>query len=74
MSGTIFFFFAKSAVSALSLLRSDFQLDQLHHNNGDKDARTGRRQQDRGEVKADDDEPGRLCLDKFLDCEQSACV
>ena len=28
-------------------------------------------QQDSGKVKADDDEPGRLCLDKFFDSEQS---
>ena len=57
-----------------SLLRSEFQLDQLHQNDGEKDARTGRRQQDRGKVKADDDEPGLLCLDKFFDSEQSDCV
>ena len=25
-------------------------------------------------VKADDDEPGRLCLDKFFNCEQADCV
>ena len=30
-----------------------------------------RRQQIVATVKADDDEPGRLCLDKFFDCEQS---
>ena len=35
----------------------------LHQNEGEKDARTGRKQQDRGNVEADDDEPGRLCLD-----------
>ena len=58
----------------LSLLRSEFQLDMLHQNDGEKDARTGRRQQDRGTVKADDDEPGRLCFDKFFSCEQSDCV
>ena len=58
----------------LSGLRSEFQLDQLHQNDGEKDARTGRRQQDRGAVKADDDEPGLLRLDKFFDCEQSDCV
>ena len=27
----------------------------------------------RGKVKADDDELGHLCLDKFFDCEQSDC-
>ena len=51
-----------------SLLHSDFQLDQLHQNDGEKDARTGRRrQQDRGKVKTDDDEPGRLRLDKYFE-------
>ena len=51
-----------------SLLHSDFQLDQLHQNDGEKDARAGRRrQQDRGKVKTDDDEPGRLRLDKFFE-------
>ena len=30
----------------------NFQLDQLHQNDGQKDARTGRREQDRGKVKA----------------------
>ena len=39
----------------------NFQLDKLHLNDGEKDARTERRQQDRGKIKADDDEPGRLC-------------
>ena len=58
----------------LSLLRQEFQLDQLHQNDVEKDARTGRRQQDRGKVKSDDDELGFLCLDKFFDCEQSDCV
>ena len=58
----------------LSVLRSEFQFDQLHQNDGEKDARTGRRQQDRGKVKADDDEPGLLCLGKFFECEQSDCV
>ena len=54
----------------LSLLCSEFQLDQLHQNDGEKDARTGRRPQDRCNAKADDDEPGCFCLDKFFDCEQ----
>ena len=57
-----------------SLLRSEFQLDQLHQNDGEKDARTERRQQDRGKVKAHGNEPGRLCLDKFFSCEQSDFV
>ena len=56
-----------------SLLRSEFQLSKLSHE-GEKDARTERRQQDRGKVKADDDEPDFNCLDKFLNCEQSDCV
>ena len=30
--------------------------------------------QDRGKVKADDDELGRLCLNKFFDWEKSDCV
>ena len=34
-------------------LCSEFQFDQLHQNDGEKDARTERRQQDRGKVKAD---------------------
>ena len=54
----------------LSLLRSEFQLDQLHQNDGEKDARAERREQDRGKVKADD-EPGLACLDKFFDCAES---
>ena len=58
----------------LSLLRSEFQLDQMHQNDGEKDARIGRRQQDRDKVKADDGEPDLVCLDKFFDCELSACV
>ena len=41
---------------------------------GEKDAPTWRRQQDRGKVKADDDELGLLCFDKFFDCEHSDCV
>ena len=47
---------------------------QLHWNDGEKDARTGRREQDRGKVKAGDDEPGLHCLDKVFDCEQSGSV
>ena len=42
----------------LSLLLSEFQLDQLHRNDGEKDARTGRSEQDPGKVKANDEEPG----------------
>ena len=57
-----------------SLLRSEFQLDQLHQNDGEEVARTRKRQQDRGRVKADDEEPGRLCLDQFFDCKKSDCV
>ena len=59
MSGTIFFICFNIRHFSF-LLRSEFQLDQLHQNDGEKDARTGRRQQDRGKDKADDDEPGRL--------------
>ena len=43
-------------------------------NYGEKDARTGRRRQDSGKVKADDDEPGLHCLHKFFDCAESGCV
>ena len=32
-------------------MRSEFQLDQLHQNDGEKDVRTEKRQQDRGKVK-----------------------
>ena len=45
----------------------------MHQNDGEKDARIGRRQQDRGKVKADDDDPDLVCLDKFFDCELSDC-
>ena len=57
----------------LTLLLSEFQLDQLHHNDGEKDARTGRREPDRGKVNPDD-EPGLTCPDKFFDCAESDCV
>ena len=39
MSGTIFYICFTSAISALSLLRAEFQLDQLYQNDGEKDAR-----------------------------------
>ena len=55
------------------MLLSEVQLDQLHENDGEKDARTGRRREDRGKVKADD-EPGFTCLYKFFDCARSDCV
>ena len=72
MSGTIFFICVTSAISAYfaALRISAWQL--LQHD-GDKDARTGRRREDRGKVKADD-EPGLTCLDKFFDCAESGCV
>ena len=60
--------FVEHEAVQLSVLRSEFQLDQLYQNDGEKDARTGRRRQDRGNVKADDDEPGFHCLGKFFDC------
>ena len=56
------------------MLLSEFQLDQLHRNDGEKGARTGRRAQDRGTVKADNDALGLTCLDKFFDCAESGCV
>ena len=51
MSGTIFFICSTSAISALSLLCQEFQLDQLHQKDGEKDARTKRRKQDCGEIR-----------------------
>ena len=45
----------------LTLLLSEFQLDQLNSNDGEKDARTGRRREDRGKDEADDDEAGLHC-------------
>ena len=66
MIGTIFFIFLTSAIS-------EFQLGQPHENDGEKDARTDRRRQDRGKVKADD-ESGLTCLDKFFDCAETDCV
>ena len=60
MSGTIFSS-VKHQPFQLTLLLSEFQLDLLHQNDGEKDARTARREQDRGKVKADDDEPGLTC-------------
>ena len=47
----------------LYLLRSEFEFDQLHQNDGEEDARTERRRQDCGKIKANSDEPGRDCLD-----------
>ena len=74
MSGTIFFICSTSAISALCCAQN-FSLTSCTKTDDEKDARTGRRrQQDRGKVKADDDESGFLCLDKFFDCEQSDCV
>ena len=58
----------------LSLLCfKNFSFDQLHQNDGEKDARTGTEEEDCNKVKADDDEPDRHCLDKFFICEQSDC-
>ena len=74
MSGTIFFICSTSAISALSAVSKKFQLDQLHRKDGEKDARTARRARDRGKVKADDDEPGFHCLNKFFDCAEFGCV
>ena len=55
------------------MLFSEFQLDQLHENVSEKDARTGRRRKDRGKAKADV-ELGLICLDKFFDSAKSDCV
>ena len=70
----LLYLFNISHFSSLSLLRSEFQLNQLHQNDGDKDARTKRRQQDCGKIRANGDEPGRHCLDKFFICGPSDCV
>ena len=52
----------------LHLLRSEFQLDKLHQQDGEKDARTERRREDCGEVKTDV-QPDLSCCDKFFfDC------
>ena len=57
----------------LSFEHQPFQLDQLHQNDGEKDARAERRELDRCKVKADD-ELGLTCLDKFFDCAESGSV
>ena len=57
----------------LDLLRSEFQLHQLPWNDGEKDARRERREQDRCKAKSDD-EPRLACCDKFFDCAKSNCV
>ena len=54
MSGTIFFICLTSAISALSAALRIFSLTSCTETMVKKDARTGRRQQDRGKVKADD--------------------
>ena len=54
----------------LNLLLSEFQLDQLHGSDGDKDSRTERRREDCGKVKADF-ELGLTCLCKFFHCAKS---
>ena len=41
---------------------------------GEEDARTKWRWQGCGKIKANGDEPGRHCFDKFFICEQSDCV
>ena len=67
MSGTIFSICLTSATSA------EFQLHQLPCDDGEKDARRERREQDRCKAKSDD-EPGLACCDKFFDCAKSNCV
>ena len=57
----------------LSQLRSEFQLDLLPQNDGEEDARTKRRRQDCGKIKADGDELVVNRLDKFLIREPSGC-
>ena len=58
----------------LPLLRSKFQLDWLHQSDGKEDARTKRRRQDCGNIKAHSNELDFHCLDKFLIREPSDCV
>ena len=52
--------FFKHQPVQLDLLLSEFQLAQLHGNDGEEDARKGRRRKDCGKVKADD-ELGFIC-------------
>ena len=52
----------------------NYQLDQVHRKDGEKDARTERGKQDCGEIQADGDGPGQFCSFKFFICEQSGCV
>ena len=67
MSGTIF------SICLTSSIWEAFQLHQLPWNDGEKDARRERREQDRCKVKVDN-EPGLACCDKFFDCAKSNCV
>ena len=64
MSGTIFFICSTSAISALCCAQNFSLTVALKH--GEEDARTKRRRQDCGKIKADGDEPDIHCLDKFL--------
>ena len=69
MSGTIFFICSTSAISA-TCCSQNFQLDQLHQKMTKRMQEQEGNDQDRGRVKADDDEPGLPCLDKFFDCAE----
>ena len=51
-----------------------FSLISCIKKDGEKDARTERRQQDCGKVKANGDKSGRHFLDKFFICGQSGCI
>ena len=59
----------------LYLLLLEFQLALLHHRkDGEKDARTIRREHDCGQIQANGEEPDQFCSYKFFICEQSDCV
>ena len=51
----------------------NFSLTSCSKNDGEEGARTKRRKQDCGKIKADGDEPDVNCLDKFLIREPSDC-
>ena len=55
------------------MLRSEFQLDQLHQNDGEQDARRTRWTKNCGKVEADV-KPGFEDWSKFFDCAESQCI
>ena len=68
MNGTIFFICLTPAISAQFAALRVSALPAAQ-NDGGRDARTRRRREDRGKVRADDDELGLHCLYKFFDCK-----